>query len=239
MSQHLTICQHYVGDFTEDNENAEVQLIAAIQMGNIRRLWTENFIRNLPPITDEVALIHRVSRVIREERPILAAPAGVPTSEAETPSRSGGEVTTTGAANTTTGPDITSVAPTSVSRADVRASAEKLLHMYLLPGSEREIILPQTLVSEVADNIEQSGRDDPEVFDACKDYVFQAMERDAYPGFLASKGLGNLSPPGILARLILAVIALLAGLVTAFVGVFLDFPRARRCWVSFIFPTLG
>ena len=27
-----------------------------------------------------------------------------------------------------------------------------------------------------------SGRDDPEVFDDAKDYVFQAMEGDAFPG---------------------------------------------------------
>jgi hypothetical protein len=76
-----------------------------------------------------------------------------------------------------------------VLRQDIRASAEKILYTYLLPGSEREVMLPHSITNEIAKEIEESGRDDPEVFDAAKDYVFQAMERDAFPGFL------NLSRP--------------------------------------------
>jgi hypothetical protein len=80
-------------------------------------------------------------------------------------------------------------------REDLRASAEKILYTYLLPGSEREIIIPQSILAEVQDSIEgPEQRADPELFDSAKDYVFQAMERDAYPGFLQNKGLGNLVP---------------------------------------------
>jgi hypothetical protein len=122
-----------------------------------------------------------------------------------------------------------------VKREDIRASAERILYTYLLPGAEREIILPQSIVNEITQEIEENGRDDPEVFDAAKDYVFQAMDRDAFPGFLESKALGNLVPPSILMRLIVGLVGLFAGFWTGFVLIFLDKGRLTRCWVCFPF----
>jgi len=120
----------------------------------------------------------------------------------------------------------------SVARADIRASAEKILYTFLLPGSEREIILPPSILHDITESIEEQGRDDPEVFDAAKDYVFQAMERDAYPGFLRAKALGNLVPPDLMIRLIVGLLAMFAGFWAAFILIFLDKSRATRCWVS-------
>jgi hypothetical protein len=119
-----------------------------------------------------------------------------------------------------------------VNRQDVRASVERILYTYLLPGAEREIILPQSIVNQITQEIEENGRDDPEVFDAAKDYVFQAMDRDAFPGFLQSKALGNLVPPSIMMRLILGMFGLFAAFWTGFVLIFLDMSRSTRCWVS-------
>lgn len=119
----------------------------------------------------------------------------------------------------------------TVNRADIRASAEKILYTFLLPGAEREIILPQGILNQVTTAIEEQGRDDPEVFDDAKDYVFQAMERDAFPGFLRSKALGNIVPPSMMLRLILGLLALFGAFWTAFVLIFLDFDRLTRCWV--------
>ena len=119
----------------------------------------------------------------------------------------------------------------TVARADLRASAEKILYTYLLAGSEREIILPQGILNDIISAIEDDHRDDPEVFDAAKDYVFQAMERDAFPGFLRSKALGNLVPPSMFARLALGLLGLFAGFWAAFVFIFLDLSRSTRCWV--------
>ncbi|KAJ8122103.1 hypothetical protein ONZ43_g1611 [Nemania bipapillata] len=104
----------------------------------------------------------------------------------------------------------------AVAREDIRASAEKILYTFLLP--------------DITTAIEQEGRDDPEVFDVAKDYVFQAMERDAFPGFLRARALGNLIPPTIIARLILGLIAMFGGFWTAFVLIFLNAPRRTRCW---------
>jgi hypothetical protein len=102
----------------------------------------------------------------------------------------------------------------------------------LLPGSEREVILPDTIVNQVVRMIEDDGRDDPEVFDTAKDYVFQAMERDAFPGFLQAKALGNMVPPSILAHLVLGLVSLGAGFWAAFYVVLTNQPRLVRCWVS-------
>ncbi|KAH8704365.1 RGS domain-containing protein [Phaeosphaeriaceae sp. PMI808] len=117
-------------------------------------------------------------------------------------------------------------------REDLRASAEKILYTYLLPGSEREIIIPQSILSEVQESIEgPEQRADPELFDAAKDYVFQAMERDAYPGFLQNKGLGNLVPQSMMMRLIVGLVSFFGAIWTAFILIFLDKSRSTRCWL--------
>ncbi|KAL9086899.1 MAG: hypothetical protein Q9165_006905 [Trypethelium subeluteriae] len=104
----------------------------------------------------------------------------------------------------------------TVARADIRASAEKILYTYLLPGAEREIILPQSILDDIVQAVERQGRDDPEVFDPAKDYVFQAMERDAFPGFLRAKALGNIVPPSMMLRLILGMLSLFGAFWAAF-----------------------
>ncbi|KAM5455802.1 Bud site selection protein, Revert to axial protein 1 [Microsporum audouinii] len=119
----------------------------------------------------------------------------------------------------------------TVARSDIRASAVRILYTYLLPGSEREVVLPDSIVGEIVHMIEEEGRDDPEVFDTAKDYVFQAMERDAFPGFLQAKALGNLVPPSILARLVIALVSFGAGFWAGFFVILTDTPRNTRCWV--------
>ena len=120
----------------------------------------------------------------------------------------------------------------TVARDDLRASAEKILYTFLLPNSEREIGLPAYIINDATTAIEDDGRDDPEVFDAAKDYVYTAMERDAFPGFLRSKALGNLVPPSIAARLALGLIGMFGGFWAGFACIFLDRPKHIRAWVS-------
>ena len=124
-------------------------------------------------------------------------------------------------------------------REDLRASAEKILYTYLLPGSERDIIIPQSILNDVQDAIEgPDQRADPELFDHAKDYVFQAMERDAYPGFLQNKGLGNLVPQSMMVRLIVGLISFFTAMWASFILIFLDKSRATRCWVWIKSPGL-
>lgn len=120
----------------------------------------------------------------------------------------------------------------AVARQDIRASAEKILYTFLLPGAEREITLPGSITQDVTSAIEEFGRDDPEVFDVAKDYVFQAMERDAFPGFLRMKALGNLIPPTLIMRLIVGLVSMFGAFWTAFILIFLDSSRRTRLFVS-------
>lgn len=122
----------------------------------------------------------------------------------------------------------------TVARQDIRASAEKILYTFLLPGAEREIVLPAHIVEDVTRAIEEEGRDDPEVFDLAKDYVFQAMERDAFPGFLRMKALGNLIPPTLILRLIIGLVSMFGGFWAGFVLIFLDKSRLVRLWVGIL-----
>lgn len=119
----------------------------------------------------------------------------------------------------------------TVARADIRASAEKILYTFVLPGSEREIILPETILNRIIRAIEEEGRDDPEVFDDAKDYVFQAMERDAFPGFLQAKALGNLVPLSVIIRLAVGLASFGGGFWGAFYMILRNIPRHTRCWV--------
>ncbi|KAF2128069.1 regulator of G protein signaling superfamily [Dothidotthia symphoricarpi CBS 119687] len=122
---------------------------------------------------------------------------------------------------------------------DLRASAEKILYTYLLPGSEREIIIPQSILNEVQEAIEgPAQRSDPELFDQAKDYVFQAMQRDAFPGFLQAKGFGNLVPQSMMLRLIVGLVSIFAAVWAAFILIFLGASRSRRCWLIIPF-TIG
>lgn len=120
----------------------------------------------------------------------------------------------------------------TISRQDIRASAEKIIYTYILPGAEREIILPGSMTGDLVTAVEVSDRDDPEVFDVVKDYVFKAMERDAFPGFLRMRALANLTPPTMILHLVLGLLSLFAAFWVGFVLIFLDMDRKTRAWVK-------
>ena len=63
---------------------------------------------------------------------------------------------------------------------------------------------------------------------AQKEYVFRAMEQDAFHRFLRSKAFGNLTPISALVRLILGLIIAWIGLAVAFSLVFSMSNQSRR-----------
>jgi len=73
----------------------------------------------------------------------------------------------------------------------------------------------------------------PDLFHAQKNYIFRALEQDAFPRFLRAKAFGNLTPLGSFVRLILGLLLLWGGFVLAFSLIFLDHkPKRDRLWVS-------
>ena len=80
------------------------------------------------------------------------------------------------------------------------ASAERILHKYILPGTEYEMRIPDRIAFDiqvdVQEKITNQGRDDSEVFEQVKYYIFQVMEGH-YPSVWATSGRSfGLSPSG-------------------------------------------
>lgn len=240
VAQHMTLCRHYVRELrrsvligTPDPEHASKRSSQILEsMGDM------NFSAPGPSMyaTDkERDQDAQMSAYLREERaePTTANFHDSPRSSVERTRPSPGTNSTPRDLFT----DSNSPAH-EVARQDIRASAEKILYTFLLPGAEREIVLPGHIIDDVTRAIEEEGRDDPEVFDLAKDYVFQAMERDAFPGFLRMKALGNLIPPTLILRLIIGLVSMFGGFWAAFVLIFLDKSRLTRCWLILPF-TIG
>ncbi|KJR83089.1 RGS domain protein (Rax1) [Sporothrix schenckii 1099-18] len=224
VAQHMTLCRHYVRELrrsvlvvTPDGEKSASKRSSAI-------------LENLGDMTHPVAGPSKyqsdkerdqdaqMSAFLREDLHPQDSPVSGP-GQSPNPASTPRDIT-----------DSNSPAH-AVARQDIRASAEKILYTFLLPGAEREIILPGNITTEITTAIEEYGRDDPEVFDVAKDYVFQAMERDAFPGFLRMKALGNLIPPTLILRLIIGMISMFGAFWTAFVLIFLDESRRTRLFL--------
>ncbi|KAK3693543.1 RGS domain-containing protein [Podospora appendiculata] len=235
VAQHMSLCRHYVRELrrsvlvsTPDPEKASQRSSAILEgLGDMSHPAAGPSMYASEKERDVDA---QMSAYLREERPgVHDSPQssndrrGRPSPKMGTPR----EVAT----------DSNSPAHT-VARQDIRASAEKILYTFLLPGAEREITLPGSITQDVTASIEDFGRDDPEVFDVAKDYVFQAMERDAFPGFLRMKALGNLIPPTLIMRLIIGLVSMFGGFWAAFILIFLNESRLTRCWLILPF-TLG
>lgn len=119
-----------------------------------------------------------------------------------------------------------------VTRNDIKQSTHYILVTYFIPGAEREIVLPQRVMRAVRHAIEVDGRDDPEVFDEAREYVFEAMQREAFRAFLAAKALGNTTPFGSVIRLIIGLVSMFAAFWVAFILIFLDWqPKSTRLWL--------
>ncbi|TLD38358.1 regulator of G protein signaling [Venturia nashicola] len=246
VSQHMSLCRHYVRELrrsvlidTPDLDKSHSKRSSAV-LNNI------DFEDRAGPSTEKNhTRFHgdSVSRALRAEAASKHSHSNSDASAVSSNRRSGAPLSTQitpgpGRDSSSSPGNISSSPHNNVQRSDVRASAEKILYTYLLPGSEREIIVPQGILAEIQEAIEQSSRDDPEVFDPAKDYVFQAMERDAFPGFLRSKAMGNLVPPSMMLRLIIGLLALFGAFWTGFILIFLDYSRTTRCWLILPF-TIG
>lgn len=246
VSQHMSLCRHYVRELrrsvlvsTPDLEKAGSKRSSQVLDNyNIERDSTDqgpSGTQYRDKSVDRQTPDQRLSAFLRNENGSGHSPQQSQGSQdavlggAEQPPRPS---FMTGTSNSPSPNLYSNTSPNhTVARADIRASAEKILYTFLLPGAEREIILPQGILNEITNAIEREGRDDPEVFDAAKDYVFQAMERDAFPGFLKAKALGNIVQPSMMLRLICGLVSLLGGLWTAFTLIFLNESRATRCWM--------
>lgn len=138
----------------------------------------------------------------------------------------------------------------AITRQDLIASAERIYFRYLSPAGNavgsnenHEIYLPPSLRIHsfpLSSSHEPKSQTEtslmaqiPDIFHAQKEYVFRAMEQDAFPRFLRAKAFGNLTPVSALVRLIVGLIVLWIGLAVGFSLIFLDVhPKSKRFFVS-------
>lgn len=125
----------------------------------------------------------------------------------------------------------------TISRSDIKASAEKILYTFLLKDSEREINLPPNIISGITKSIQTESRHDPEVFEAAKVYTFEAIERHAFLSFLRYKALRNLVQSSRVFRLVVGLLAVFGGFWVGFACILLDTPVQGRYWVSIFSPS--
>jgi hypothetical protein len=119
------------------------------------------------------------------------------------------------------------------SRQDVSDSAQHILLRYLVPSAAKELTqLPIGLKNRTRALLEEDQRDDPAVFLEAKDYLFELMQRQAYPKFLRIKVWGNVTLWQQLGRLVIGLVALLAAFATGLSLIFLGYsPWGVRWWV--------
>ncbi len=228
VAQHMSLCRHYVRELrrsvlvgTPDPDKSSRRSSAILEgLGDMTHPAAGPSMYATEKEKDQDA---KMSAFLRDDRPHMH---DSPQSSNERRNRP--------SPNVSSHRDVTSDSNSpshTVSQQDLVASVERILYTFLLPGAEREITLPGSITQDVTTAIEQFGRFDPELFDVAKDYVFQAMERDAFPGFLRMKALGNLIPPTLVLRLILGLISMFGAFWTAFVLIFLNEPRTHRAYV--------
>lgn len=249
VAQHMTLCRHYVRELRRSVMIGTPDAERAANGGSKR---SSQILESIGDIQNPMAgPSYQMTEKTRHQDAQMSAFLREESANGHSPQNSFGSASASSAAPQSSAGRRPSLASNNnrmtsgsnspdqtVTRADIRASAEKILYTYLLPGAEREITLPETITQDITVSIEEHGRDDPEVFDAAKDYVFQAMERDAFPAFLRLRALGNLIPQSILLRLVVGLLSMFGGWWAAFVLIFLNDSRKTRAWLVLPF-TIG
>ncbi|ANZ73935.1 BA75_00080T0 [Komagataella pastoris] len=119
-----------------------------------------------------------------------------------------------------------------VTRADLRSSSRKILYTYFMEAAEKRLFIPEYIIKNIRHNLETEGRDDPEVFEEAKEYVFKAMENEAFPGFLLSNAISNITVTSHLVRLIFGFFFLFVGFWVGYTLIFLNWnPKPVRAVV--------
>ncbi|GME66741.1 unnamed protein product [[Candida] boidinii] len=123
-----------------------------------------------------------------------------------------------------------------VTRVLLRRSTQHLLNTYFKENAEKKIVIPEDMVRRVLYSLEVEGRDDPEVFDEAREYVFKAMEHEAYPNFLRYNAMGNITQNSSVYRLIFAIFCAFAGFWVGYALIFLKWdPKPERAVVTIPF----
>ncbi|KAH7338401.1 hypothetical protein B0J17DRAFT_662386 [Rhizoctonia solani] len=115
----------------------------------------------------------------------------------------------------------------AITRVDLVASAERIFaRINDFPLSSHQLPVTTSPAYEAESAVLAQV---PDMFHGQKEYVFRAMEQDAFPRFLRAKAFGNLTPVSALVRLCVGLLVLWIGLAVGFSLIFLDVqPKSKR-----------
>lgn len=114
-----------------------------------------------------------------------------------------------------------------ITRENLRESSHQLLLKYFVEDSEKNLNLPSNLNSQIIKAIEVDGRDDPDVFNYVKNFVFNKLENEHLPKFLDFMATRNINHSNFW-RIILGFFFLFIGFWVSFIMVFLNYRKGLR-----------
>lgn len=114
-----------------------------------------------------------------------------------------------------------------INRDKLRESSHNLLLKYFVEDSEKNLDLPPRITAHVRKCIEVDGRDDPDVFNEVKIFVFNQMERHHWPKFLNFVAVRNINHTNFI-RIILGFFFLIIAFWIGYIFIFLNYRKSLR-----------
>ncbi|KAI5969564.1 RAX1 [Candida margitis] len=114
-----------------------------------------------------------------------------------------------------------------INRENLRESSHNLLLKYFVEDSEKNLNLPPQVNAYIIKSIEVDGRDDPDVFNYVKHYVFNRLENDHLPKFLDFMATRNINHSNF-ARIVVGFFLLFIAFWVSFILVFLNYRKGLR-----------
>lgn len=113
-----------------------------------------------------------------------------------------------------------------ITRNNLKESTQNLLLTYFVDDAEKNLNLPQNLNNQIIRSIEIDGRDDPDIFNNVKSYIFSKIENEHLPNFLNFIAIKNLNSNFL--RIIIGLIFLFIAFWIGYVLIFLNYSKPIR-----------
>ncbi|CCE88887.1 Piso0_001677 [Millerozyma farinosa CBS 7064] len=131
-----------------------------------------------------------------------------------------------------------------VTRDKLKESSQNLLLKYFVEDAEKNLSLPDSINNHVIKAIEVDGRDDPDVFNHVKIFVFNRLENQYLPTFLNIVAIKNINrvnqnPFLSFARVVLGFFLLLIAFWIAYIFIFLNYKKGHRLYIIIPFFLSG
>lgn len=114
-----------------------------------------------------------------------------------------------------------------ITRSNLRESSHNLLLKYFVEDSEKNLNLPPKLNNHIIHAVEVEGRDDPDVFQPVKKYVFALIESHYMPNFLNFVAIKNVNRT-VNIRIIVGFFFIFASFWIAYTLIFLNYKKGYR-----------